>query len=148
MSQVLILLFVIVSSPPPPLEPVHLTLRSVCWLYLSLACLVSRPDMSQCTCTRDGTKKKVEFYANTTDNVRHYSWMLRTTTTLTATSFKQKILTVSSYYTKRRVRNGLQFLIKPFITSTFFSSSEGKRHGGRVRMEREMGGSVYRHILK
>lgn len=46
--------------------------------------------------------------------------MVRATTKLAATSFRQKILTVSSYYSKRGVKNGLQFLIKPFITSTFF----------------------------
>lgn len=80
-------------------------------------------------------------------DVRYYSWMVRATTTLTATSFKQKILAISSYYMECGVKNGLQFLIKPFITSTFFlpSSSEGKRHDGRLREERERG-SVYRQI--
>lgn len=68
--------------------------------------------------------------------------MVRATSTLTATSFKQKILAISSYYMECGVKNGLQFLIKPFITSTFFlpSSSEGKRHDGS---ERE---SIYRQI--
>lgn len=76
--------------------------------------------------------------------------MLRTTTTLAATSFKQKILTVSSYYTKRGVKNGLQFLIKPFITSTFFcSSSQGNRLAWWAGEDREgEGWSVYRQILK
>lgn len=55
--------------------------------------------------------------------------MVRATTTLTATSFKQKILTVASYYMKRGVKNGLQFLIKPFITSTFFLLFRGKDTG-------------------
>lgn len=52
--------------------------------------------------------------------------MVRATTTLTATSFKQKILTVASYYMERSVKNGLQFLIKPFITSPFFLLFRGK----------------------
>lgn len=79
------------------------------------------------------------------DDVRCYSWMARATTTLTATSFKQKILTVSSYYTKRGVKNGLQFLIKPFITSTFFPPLLAREIDmvGGGRME-----SVYRQILK
>lgn len=77
------------------------------------------------------------------DDVRYYSWMVRATTTLTATSFKQKILTVSSYYAGCRVKNGLQFLIKPFITSMISLPVVG----GRVRIKRESG-RVYRQILK
>lgn len=72
--------------------------------------------------------------------------MVRATIALTATSFKQKILTVSSYYMKHRVKNGLHFLIKPFITSTF-SLLFRQRETWWEGEERERG-SVYRSMPK
>lgn len=46
--------------------------------------------------TKHVKKKKL----NTSNDVRCYSWIVKATTTLAATSFKQKILNVSSYYTR------------------------------------------------
>lgn len=86
LPQVLILLFVIMSRQTSPLDIADPG-RELPLLAVFIA-------------GSFGLSTQLKKKLNTSNDVRCYSWIVKATTTLAATSFKQKILNVSSYYTR------------------------------------------------
>ncbi len=100
----LILLFVMMSLNTGPLDITHCGRE----LLLPAGCIyhwLIWPFNFTCH-TKQAKKLNKASYGckDSSDDVRYYSWMMRATTALTASSFKQKILTISSYFMKHGIK--------------------------------------------